>query len=320
MNALVYVEARGGRVHRAGLEALSCARRLVGGTGGVTALLIGTEPEAGADTGKYGADLVLVANHPELAAYSPEGYLEAVREAVVRTGAELVVMSATSLGRDLAPMAAAALDGAFLPDCTEVSVENGRTVVTRPVFGGRLMMTFAPTGSPVVLSLRPKAFPVEVWEGAPAAKVEMLAVEIEGKIKSRLVETRAEAAGKLDVTEADIVVSGGRGMKDAANFALLEELAAVLGGAVGASRAVVDAGWRPHGEQVGQTGKVVSPTLYIACGISGAIQHVAGMRSSKVIVAVNKDPEAPIFKIADYGIVGDALEVVPALTRAVKAT
>jgi electron transfer flavoprotein alpha subunit len=178
-------------------------------------------------------------------------------------------------------------------------------------------MTFAATGLPVVLSLRPKAFTATPREGM-TAQVTSLRIDLAGKILSTLKETRAESGGKLDVTEADAVVAGGRGMKANENFKLIEDLAATLRGAVGASRAVVDAGWRPHSEQVGQTGKVVSPTLYIAAGISGAIQHLAGMRSSKVIVAINKDPEAPIFKSADYGIIGDAMEVLPALNEAIK--
>jgi electron transfer flavoprotein alpha subunit len=177
-------------------------------------------------------------------------------------------------------------------------------------------MTVAVDGR-AVIGIRSKAFPA-METGSMQPDSRSLSVSFEGKIKSRFVEMVAEQGGKLDVTEADVIVSGGRGLKEASNFILVEELVSVLKGAVGASRAVVDLDWRPHSEQVGQTGKVVSPTLYIAVGISGAIQHLAGMRTSKVIVAINKDREAPIFKLADYGIVGDALEVLPVLTAAIR--
>ena len=303
----------------AGLEAISGARKLADLTGGrLNALLIGTSLDGLAgEVDGYGVERVLLAEHPELANYTPEGYREALLTAVQETGAGLVVMCATALGRDLGPVLAARLDAAFLPDCMSVEFNEGRLMVTRPVYAGRLMMSLAATAWPAVVTLRPKAFLVKPREGTPAERVK-LNVPLDGKIRARMVEFKAEAAGKLDVTEADAVVAGGRGMKGPENFALIEELADTLGGAVGASRAVVDAGWRPHSEQVGQTGKVVSPTLYIAAGISGAIQHLAGIRSAKVIVAINKDPEAPIFKTADYGIVGDAMQILPALTKAVK--
>jgi electron transfer flavoprotein alpha subunit len=319
MNILVYVETRGGKIRGAGLEALTAARKLADAAGGsVAALLIGQGgAELTAEVGQYGTGKAFIAENAAFAGYSPEGYLETLLEAVRQSGAQVVVMTASSLGKDLAPMAAAKLDAAFLPDCTGLEWQDGRIVITRPVYAGKLNITLAAKELPVVISLRPKAFP-PVPTGGTAETVK-LSVNLEGKVKTRLVGVGQDAGGRLDVTEADVVVSGGRGMKAPENFKLIEELAETLRGAVGASRAVVDVGWRPHSEQVGQTGKVVSPTLYIACGISGAIQHLAGMRSSKVIVAINKDPEAPIFKSADYGIVGDALEVLPALTQAVKA-
>ena len=319
MNLLVYVETRRGKVHSAGLEALTAARKLADESGGTVSALLTGHNIAGlaAEAANCGAGSVYIADNPALAGYTPEAYLEALLETVKVSGASVIVMTASALGRDLAPMAAAKLDAAFLPDCTGIKWQDGRIEVVRPVYAGKLNITLAAREYPVVISLRPKAFTPVVKAGT--AQPVNLSLHLEGRIKTRLVGEGQDAGGRLDVTEADVVVSGGRGMKAPENFRLIEELAETLHGAVGASRAVVDAGWRPHSEQVGQTGKVVSPTLYIACGISGAIQHLAGMRSSRVIVAINKDPEAPIFKTADYGLVGDALEVLPALTGAVRA-
>jgi len=320
MNVLVYVESREGKIRGAGLEALTVARDLAGKEAGtLVALLIGKNaPTNAIGLGKYGVSRVLTVEGADFEGYSPEAYREAIIAGMKSAGAELVILSATSLGKDLAPVVAARLDAAFLPDCTSLDYASGKISVSRPVYAGRCVITLSANSLPAVVSLRPKAFLAS--EAAPASpEIVALNVEVTGKVKSKLVEYRIESAGKLDVTEADVIVTGGRGLKDPANFVLVEELAAALRGAVGASRAVVDAGWRSHGEQIGQTGKVVNPTLYIAAGISGAIQHIAGMRSSKVIVAINKDKEAPIFKLADYGIVGDALEVLPAITKAVKS-
>ncbi len=320
MNVLTYIESRGGKVRGAGLEALTMARGIAEKLGGsLSALLVGeASGDLAASLGKYGAGKVFTVEGADFSGYSPEAYREAVLTAMKASEAGVIIMSATSLGKDLAPVVAARLDAAFLPDCTALEVESGKLIVRRPVYAGRCLITLSSESFPVVISLRPKAFLVSESVGTSPAVI-ALNVETAGKIKSRFIEFRTESAGKLDVTEADVIVSGGRGMKSPENFALVEELAGVLGAAVGASRAVVDSGWRGHGEQIGQTGKVVSPTLYIAAGISGAIQHIAGMRSSKVIVAINKDADAPIFKMADYGIIGDAMEILPALTKAVKA-
>lgn len=319
MDLLVFVESRNGKVRTAGLEAVTYARKLADMIGGkLNALLVGSSLDGLAEKiEKFGPDRLYLAENPDLEGYTPDGYREAVIAAMNETGAKCLVLSATVLGRDLAPIIAANLDAALLPDCTGVEYVEGCLTVTRPVYAGRCIMTFSATAWPVVLSLRPKAFLAKEREGIATERIS-LDVNLEGKIKARLLETKEEAGEKLDVSEADIVVAGGRGMKSEENFKVIEELADALGGAVGTSRATVDAGWRPHSEQVGQTGKVVNPTLYIAAGISGAIQHLAGMRTSKIIVAVNKDPDAPIFKSADYGIVGDALEVLPALTQAIK--
>ncbi|MBM3985289.1 MAG: electron transfer flavoprotein subunit alpha/FixB family protein, partial [Planctomycetes bacterium] len=203
-------------------------------------------------------------------------------------------------------------------DCIEVRAEGGTLVARRPVFAGKALVTVAPASGPLVVSLRPNALMAQERPAAGAVSSAAPVVPDKG-LGVVLKEVLASAAKKIELTEAGIVVSGGRGLKGPEHFHLIEELAEALGGAVGASRAVVDAGWRPHADQVGQTGKTVSPQLYVAVGISGAIQHLAGMRTSKYIVAVNKDPEAPIFKVADYGIVGDAFEVLPKLTAAVRA-
>ena len=320
MNILVYIETRGGKVKPAGFEALSGARKLADLTGGeLSALLVGDAVESlSSDLEKYGPDHILLAEHSEFAGYSPEGYREAVLSAFAECAPKIVIMTATSLGRDLAPTVAARLEAAFLPDCISMEYSEGRLTVNRPVYAGRCIMTLAATGWPVVMTLRPKAFlPVE--RDGVSVDVKKLDFNLDGKIRARLTEIMGAGTERLDVTEADIIVAGGRGMKEAENFKLIEDLASELGAAVGASRAVVDSEWRPHSEQIGQTGKVVSPTLYFAVGISGAIQHLAGMTSSKTIVAINKDSEAAIFKTADYGIVGDAMEVLPALTEAVKS-
>jgi electron transfer flavoprotein alpha subunit len=228
-----------------------------------------------------------------------------------------VVFAASAQGKDLAPRVAARLGVPLAADATELAVDGGAVIVTRPVYAGKAQLKVKVTATPAVVSLRPNVFtPVERPKAGTAETA-----PVSGDAGRVVVKgIKAAAGGTLDVAEASIVVSGGRGMKEPANFKLLEDLAAALGGraAVGASRAVVDAGWRPHGDQVGQTGKTVSPSLYVAVGISGAIQHLAGMRTAKVIVAINKDKDAPIFKVADYGIVGDLFEVVPKLTEEIR--
>jgi electron transfer flavoprotein alpha subunit len=231
-------------------------------------------------------------------------------------GATAIVFAATALGRDLAPRVAARLGVGLASDVTEFSAEGGKVVVTRPVYAGKALQRIRLDGTPALLSIRPNTVqPVASGKAGTAGSVAVPAFTQRVKVTA----IKAAAAAALDVAEAPIVVSGGRGLKEPQHFQLLEELAAALGNAaVGASRAVVDAGWREHGAQVGQTGKTVSPGLYVAVGISGAIQHLAGMRTAKTIVAINRDKDAPIFKVADYGIVGDLFEVVPRLTAEVK--
>jgi electron transfer flavoprotein alpha subunit len=314
---LAVCEQRDGALRKVSSEVVTGARRIADALGAeVEALVLGAGPASGADQlGGFGADRVVTLTADGFAKYAPEGYAKAVADRA--TGVAVVVCSASAQGKDLAPRIAAKLGTGLAADVTEVMVEGGVLMAIRPVYAGKALLKVKLTGKPAVLSLRPNVFtpvqrpkagtPSTVAANVPAGRV-------------TVKEIKAAEAGALDVAEAPIVISGGRGLKEPANFKILEDLAHAFGGraAVGASRAVVDAGWRPHADQVGQTGKTVSPTLYIAIGISGAIQHLAGMRTSKVIVAINKDKDAPIFKVADYGVVGDLFEIVPALTAAVR--
>lgn len=313
---LAVLEQRGGALRKVSHEVLAAARHLADGLGGtVDAVVLSGGPTAGVEAlGPAGADRVLTATDPRFGLYHPDGYAATVTS--LAGAAAAIVFAATAQGRDLAPRVAARLGVGCATDVTVCGVEDGRVVVTRPIYAGKALQRVRLVGKVAVLSIRPNTFPAVA--AARAGAVEAVTVPaFTERVTVREIKAPAEAT--LDVTEASIVVSGGRGLKDPANFKLVEELAAAFGGAaVGASRAVVDAGWREHGAQVGQTGKTVSPSLYVAVGISGAIQHLAGMRTSKVIVAINKDKDAPIFKVADYGIVGDLFEVVPRLTEEVR--
>jgi len=312
---LVFVEQRNGVVRQASLQAVSEAHRQAGGD--VAAVLVGSGiGGAAAGLGAFGAAKVFVADDPNLALYSSEGYGEAVVKAVEATSPDAVFFAGTAMGRDLAPRVAAALGVGALADVVALTKDGDQFVARRPVYSGKAFATVDSAGvKPQVISLRPNVFAAEETGGsAEVIALDGLSLAIRAVVKE-LVDT---GGGEIDVAEADIIVSGGRGLKGPENFALIRSLADALGGAVGASRAAVDAGWIEHKHQVGQTGKVVSPSLYIAAGISGAIQHLAGMSSSKIIVAINKDPDAPIFKIADYGIVGDLFDVIPPMVDAVK--
>lgn len=315
---LAVLEQRDGTLRKVSHELVTGARRLADGLGGtVEALVLGAGPVAGSDQlGRFGADTVTTATHAAFGRYAPEGYAQVIAARARARGYDALVFPASSTGRDLAPRVAAMLGVPLVADITDVVVADGSIVATRPVYAGKALLKVKVTARPAVLSLRPGLFtPVERARPGTAETATVDAPERGGRVVVR--EVKAAPAGTLDVGEASIVVSGGRGLKEPANFKLLEELARAFGGkaAVGASRAVVDAGWRAHADQVGQTGKTVSPTLYIAVGISGAIQHLAGMRTAKVIVAINRDKDAPIFKVADYGIVGDLFEIVPKLTE-----
>jgi electron transfer flavoprotein alpha subunit len=318
-NILAVCEQKNGQVRKVSREVVATARLLADALGGtVDALVVGAPgvDAAGGDLGAAGADRVLVATHDGLGLYQPDGYAATAAVLAKAGGYAVVVLAATATGRDLGPRLAVQLDAPLAMDVTGLAVEGGKVVATRPVYAGKAIQRLTLDAQPAVVAIRPNTFPVE--SAGKAGAVENVAAQ-PGAGRTVVVEVKAAAQGMLDVAEAPVVVSGGRGMKGPEHFHLLEDLAKAIGGAaVGASRAVVDAGWRPHGEQVGQTGKTVSPQLYIAVGISGAIQHLAGMRTAKVIVAINKDKDAPIFKVADYGIVGDAFEILPKLTEEVR--
>ena len=316
---LAVLEQRDGALRKVSLEVVTGARRLADGLGGaVEAVVLAAGAVKGVDQlGGFGADKVVTLTNEAFRMYAPEGYSRTIADRVKAGSYGAAVFAASATGKDLAPRVAARLGVALAQDVTEVAVEGGAVTVIRPVYAGKALLKLRLTGKPAVVSLRPNVFTPVPRPRAGAAETAAVTAAA-GRVVVKGIKTAL--AGTLDVAEAPIVVSGGRGLKEPANFRLLETLAQALGGraAVGASRAVVDAGWRPHADQVGQTGKTVSPTLYVAVGISGAIQHLAGMRTSRVIVAINKDKDAPIFKVADYGIVGDLFEVVPRLTEEIR--
>lgn len=313
---LVFCEIKDGSIRKPSLEVLSEARRLAGNEP-VTALFVGGNLNGAESAANYGADTIIKIESPTLAAYSSDLFANAIADATKAKNANILLLSATSIGKDAAPRVAARLGAGLAADVTALCVKNGRLQAIRPIYAGKANATIGFNTDIQIATTRPNVFALT---SAPRAGTPETLPAPVGDFKSIVKEIIAKASGKSDLTEADVIVAGGRGMKDEVSFKLLEELAETMGGVVGASRAAVDAGWNiPHSAQVGQTGKVVSPALYIACGISGAIQHVAGITGSKFIVAINKDPEAPIFKLADYGIVGDLFEVVPELTKAIKA-
>ncbi|MHB0948671.1 MAG: electron transfer flavoprotein subunit alpha/FixB family protein [Gemmatimonadaceae bacterium] len=321
-NILAFAESRGGELRKAALEAVTAARQLADASGGgeVHVLLAGP-PGIGAKAERlaaHGADVVVVVEHAAFAQASPEAISATIAERAKGGGYRYVVGVATQTGRDLAPRVAAKLGVPLASDIIGFQVEGDALVVRHPGYWGKVIMTLRVTGSPAVVTFRPGA--VTAAETTKATRTETMAPAADPAAARVVVKETVEGnRGRPDLAEAPVIVSGGRGLKEAANFRLVEELADAFGNAaVGATRAVTDDGWRPHSDQIGQTGRTVSPQLYLALGISGAIQHIAGMRTARTIVAINKDPEAPIFKVADYGIVGDVLEVVPALTKAVK--
>jgi electron transfer flavoprotein alpha subunit len=318
MKFLVFIEQREGKIRKASLEALSLARKLAGGP--VAAVLPGKgiTPLA-AGLGKHGAATVHVADRDDLALYSTQGYVGALQGASQKESPDAILIAATAMGKDLAPRFAARNDVSVLADVMDLRVEEGRLVGSRPVYSGKARAEVDCGSAKLqIATTRPNVFPAEADASAGEARVEALSLP-EISPRARVLRIDAAEGKELDVAEADIIVSGGRGIKGPENWPLIRDLQEALGAALGASRAVVDAGWIDHQHQVGQTGKVVSPTLYVACGISGAIQHLAGMGTSKVIVALNKDPEAPIFKVATYGIVGDIFQTVPEVAKAVRA-
>ena len=310
---LILAEYNDGNLRKSTLEMITAAHSL--DSANVTVLLSGEGCTAVKDQlNGYSVDTLLIAESPDLKNYSLSALSKITADLVGQKGFDLILASAGSHGKEFLPYIAAKLDFAFAADCTEISDEGGMLHVTRPVYAGKALINLELPGNACV-SIRPNAFtPVKKGEDPVIEMLELSDLDL----KVQLKDLTKKESSRPELTEASIVVSGGRGMGGAEHYPVIEELADQLGAAVGASRAAVDAGWRPHSDQVGQTGKTVSPNLYIACGISGAIQHLAGMSSSKVIVAINKDEEAPIFKIANYGIVGDLFEVVPAFVSELK--
>lgn len=311
MTVLVIAEQVDGVFRKVTFEALSAAAQL---GGDIAAAVLGSGIEAAAgELATYGAARTLVADDPALAEYTVGAYTNVLAEIIGQLNPEVIIIGASTQGKELAARLSARLDAALATDCLDLKMAGGQVAVTRPMYGGKVLAEVALAGAPAIVALRPNI--VSAVEAPVEGAVETVAAnvgDVNTEVKSKQLET-----GKIDLTEAEIVVSGGRGM-GGDDYSTVETLAEALGAAVGASRSAVDEGWRPVSDQVGQTGKTVSPNLYVACGISGAIQHLAGMSSSKVIVAINKDPEAPIFTKADYGIVGDLFEVVPVLTEEVK--
>jgi len=321
-NVLVFAEVRAGDLRKVALEAVTAGRQLadLSGGGSVHAVLAGDAGIGGkaAALAEYGADSVLVLEHAGFAQYNPEALAATLAQRLAGGSYGYAVFSATAQGRDLSPRVAAKLGSGLAPDLTGFTVEGGHVVGQHFNMNGKTIATLTLTGTPAVLSVRPAAFQ-PVANAKPLTTEAITSATDPSASRVKVVELKQGNTGKIDLNDAPVIVAGGRGLKAADNFKLCEDLADAFGNAaVGATRAVTDEGWRPHSDQIGQTGRNVSPNLYIAVGISGAIQHLAGMRTSKTIVAINKDKDAPIFKVADYGIVGDVFEVMPALTDAVK--
>jgi electron transfer flavoprotein alpha subunit len=317
-----FAESRDGALRKVALETVTAARQAADATGGgeVHAMVIGPPGIAGKaeELGRYGADVIVAVEDAALARYGPEAFSTAAADRIKSGGYRAVFFPASAQGRDLAPRVAARLGVSLASDVTEFEIQGDAVLAKHPAYTGKVILTLRLTGTPAVLSLRPGA--ITPVEKAHTARVEAATSSVQpSAARVTVTEVSARAGAKLDLGEAQVIVSGGRGLRAAENFKLVEDLAAAFGNAaVGATRAVTDDGWRPSTDQIGQTGRVVSPDLYVALGISGAIQHLAGMRTAKTIVAINKDKDAPIFKIADYGIVGDLFEIVPRLTEEVR--
>ncbi len=313
---LVFSEFANGKLKKGTLELLTAARK----SGlKIQALVLGAGAKGVVgQLGENGVDEALVADNAAFDKYNPELFTLTVSQALQSKKPAIVLATSNMLARDLFPRVAARLGTGVTSDCTELTMNGADVTARRPMYAGKCTAEVVFENSPMkIILMRPNQLPVTAAAAAKSPTVEELQAPSQN-LRTLIKEVVKGTSEKLDLTEANVIVSGGRGLKEAANFKILNELADVLGATVGASRAVVDAGWVPHGMQVGQTGKTVAPTLYIACGISGAIQHLAGMSGSKVIVAINKDANAPIFQKATYGIVGDALEIVPLLTQEFK--
>lgn len=317
MSIVVFAEQRGGSLRKITFEAISEGKRLATAAGDSLKVLLAGDNVAGLaeELKKFGPDEIAVVNSDKLADYTTESYAGVLTDYVKQENPSLVLMGHSAIGKDLAPRVAARLGAGLVSDCIAINYDGGDFNFIHPIYAGKAVATYKVNATVKMATIRPNVFAVEEAEGA--AGVVDFAPEIADS-RTTVKEVIQQAGDRPELTEADIICSGGRGLGNPEGFGLIEELADALGAAVGSSRAAVDAGWRDHQAQVGQTGKVVSPNLYIACGISGAIQHLAGMGSSKCIVGVNKDPEANIFNVADFGIEGDLYKVIPALIEKLK--
>jgi electron transfer flavoprotein alpha subunit len=318
----VVTEFREGAFRRVSFEIASEGRKLANELGEpLFALALGEGvEESAAALGNYGVEKVYVVDDSELKDYRAETYVPVAAELLENLNPKVLLTAASVDGKDFSARLAARLGAGLATDCTELRIEGGSLKAKRPMYAGKTCgwLEWSEGAWPQMASCRPNVLDCGAPDTLKKAEIERVQAKPVEENRTHVVNIEKDAGGKLDLTEAEVIVSGGRGMKGPENFAMLEELATLLGGAVGASRSAVDSGWRSHADQVGQTGKVVTPTLYIACGISGAIQHLAGMSSSKYIVAVNQDPEAPIFSRADYGVVEDLFQFIPALIEEVK--
>ena len=315
-------EQRDGEIRKVTYEVISEGRRIADALGqDLTVVLLGSNiKDKAAEFGHYGADKILVADDARLENYTTNAYVSVISQLVKANDPAVLLIGSSVDGKDLSASLAGSLDIGMAQDCTAFSVEDGNLVAIRPIYAGKAYAKVTFENSwPQMATARPNVMPLNEPDTSKSAEVADAEFSLDdGDLNTKIVDVIKDEGGKIDLTEADKIVAGGRGMKGPEGFKVLEDLADVIGASIGASRSAVDEGWRVHADQVGQTGKVVSPNLYIACGISGAIQHMAGMSTSKVVVAVNKDADAPIFQKSDYGIVGDLFEVVPALTEEVK--
>lgn len=318
----VFAEQRDGELLNVAIELVGEGRKIADALETeLTAVLLGKDVDnLGEKLVKYGADNVLYADHPLLNVYTTDGYTKIIYDLIKERKPEIMLIGATNIGRDLGPRISARVHTGLTADCTklDVDLENRRLMQTRPAFGGNLMATIiCPDHRPQMSTVRPGVMEKAKYDESRKGNIVKFTPDLKDEdIRAKVIEVVKGGKAEVQLEESKIIVSGGRGLGNPEGFKLIEDLAKKLGGVVGASRATVDAGWIEHGHQVGQTGKTVRPSLYVACGISGAIQHLAGMQDSKVIVAINKDADAPIFKIADYGIVGDVYEVLPELIEA----
>jgi electron transfer flavoprotein alpha subunit len=320
---LLVLESHDGTLRSTSYEGFAAGRQLADEFGGsLVALAVGNGvQDSAADLGGFGADRVLVADAPELSAITVDGYVNVVEQAIEQSNPSVVLLAGTTAGRDIASYLAGKHDLAHLPDCTSVRIEEGSIVGKRPVYGNKMMTEVkASLDARVLVTLHTGAFKAPEADASRSTDVESLDVSFaDGDIRVEVTGLESSSGGAVDLTTADVVVIGGRGLGKEENYALVQDLAEAMGGSAGATRAVTDLGWRPHNEQVGQTGQKIAPKLYIGVGVSGAVQHTVGMVNSETIIAINRDPAAPIFKMSDFGLVGDLEEVVPKLIEKLNA-